>query len=236
MTTVAYGETLIAPSVAPTIVQGSATGNLTGSYQYEVTFTDTYGESLPSSASSPVTITGQASVSAIPLGPPYCSSRKLYRTVASGTVYKLLTTIADNLTTTYTDNTADGSLGTANPPTIPEGESIQKVIGYNILAQPMIASISASVVAVTSGTQPVINTQETIIATSPSGGQVTLMPLFSASLVGTVLRLRNNGANPCLLNPSSGQTINGGASLALANGAYVVLFASSATNWQQISP
>lgn len=47
---------------------------------------------------------------------PYCTARRLYRTSAGAdpTVignYKLLATIADNTTTTYADNIADGSLG-----------------------------------------------------------------------------------------------------------------------------
>ena len=38
------------------------------------------------------------------------TSRKIYRTKAGGATYYLLTTIADNSTTIYTDNTADVSL------------------------------------------------------------------------------------------------------------------------------
>jgi hypothetical protein len=43
------------------------------------------------------------------------TSRKLYRTVNGGTQHKLVTTIADNTTTSYTDNIADGSLGVDIP-------------------------------------------------------------------------------------------------------------------------
>ncbi len=52
----------------------------------------------------------------IPLGPAAVTSRKVYRTAAAAAQLKLLTTIADNTTTIYTDSTADGSLG-ANVPT-----------------------------------------------------------------------------------------------------------------------
>lgn len=55
--------------------------------------------------------TGRMSVSSIAIGPTGTTSRKVYRTVANGTVFKLLTTIANNTGTTYADNTADGSLG-----------------------------------------------------------------------------------------------------------------------------
>ena len=43
------------------------------------------------------------------------STRKLYRTAADGSEYKLVGTISDNTTTTYADNIADGSLGATAP-------------------------------------------------------------------------------------------------------------------------
>lgn len=70
-------------------------------------------------ATLPVTNTAvykQASLANIPLGPTGTSGRKLYRTAAGGSQLKLLATIADNTTATYTDSTADASLG-ANVPT-----------------------------------------------------------------------------------------------------------------------
>lgn len=51
----------------------------------------------------------------IPIGPAATTSRKVYRRDTGATNFKLLTTIADNTTTTYTDSTADGALG-ANAP------------------------------------------------------------------------------------------------------------------------
>jgi hypothetical protein len=56
------------------------------------------------------------SLGSISPGPSPTTSRTLYRTVANGPQLKLLTTLADNTTTTYTDTTGDGSLG-ANAPT-----------------------------------------------------------------------------------------------------------------------
>jgi hypothetical protein len=44
------------------------------------------------------------------------SARRIYRTAAGGTTFKLVTTVNDNSTTTYEDNAADASLG-ANAPT-----------------------------------------------------------------------------------------------------------------------
>lgn len=56
-----------------------------------------------------------ADLSSIPVGPSGTTSRKVYRTVANGSTYKLLTTIANNTTTTFTDTTADASLGATAP-------------------------------------------------------------------------------------------------------------------------
>jgi hypothetical protein len=44
-------------------------------------------------------------------------SRKIYRTVAGGSTFKLVTTIANNTATTHTDSAADGSLGADAPST-----------------------------------------------------------------------------------------------------------------------
>jgi hypothetical protein len=79
--------------------------------------TTTYKDTLADSGlgAEPPTVagthTGRVQVSSISVGPSGTTSRKLYRTVAGGSVYKLLATISDNSTTTYADNTADGSLG-----------------------------------------------------------------------------------------------------------------------------
>lgn len=57
----------------------------------------------------------QVQVTGIASGPSPTSSRKLYRTVVGGSQGKLLTTFADNTTSSYLDSTADASLG-ANAP------------------------------------------------------------------------------------------------------------------------
>lgn len=54
-------------------------------------------------------------LTSIPVGPSGTTGRKVYRTAVGGSTYKLLTTIANNTTTTFTDTTADGSLGADAP-------------------------------------------------------------------------------------------------------------------------
>lgn len=109
------------PTVA--LVSPAAAGNVdNGAHRYRVTFVTADGETEGGTVSAIVTVAdkavnGKVAVSAIPLGGSAVTSRKLYRTIAAGATYLLLATIADNTTTTYTDNIADGSLGAGAPTT-----------------------------------------------------------------------------------------------------------------------
>ena len=81
-----------------------------------------HGETEAGEASAAVTVVnkttnGQVSITGIPTGGSNVTARKIYRTAAAGATYLLLATLADNTTTTYTDNTADASLGSAAPST-----------------------------------------------------------------------------------------------------------------------
>lgn len=110
---------------APTVALASpaVAGNVTaGSHRYRVTFVTADGETEGGVVSSAVTVAdagvnGKVELTAIPLGGSLVTSRKIYRTAAGGSTYLLLATIADNTTTTYTDNIADGSLGAGAPTT-----------------------------------------------------------------------------------------------------------------------
>jgi hypothetical protein len=115
---IGYGHlrfTQLTAPTAPSVAVG-ASGNPNGTYTYAVTFVTAQGETSLGTVSSSVSpVSQQVSLTAIPtdaLG--YATSRKIYRTLAGGSKYYLLTTLADNVTTTYTDNTADGSLGTVD--------------------------------------------------------------------------------------------------------------------------
>jgi hypothetical protein len=97
-------------------------GNLDNAalYSYKVTFTNAAGETDGSPATWDVKISGSAvdgqiRLTSIPIGPEEVTSRKIYRTEGGGSIYKLLTTLSDNTTTTYIDNIADGSLGATIP-------------------------------------------------------------------------------------------------------------------------
>ncbi|MCR4286880.1 MAG: hypothetical protein NUW09_02575 [Deltaproteobacteria bacterium] len=104
---------IVAPTAAPVTVLGAA-GNLTGAYQYCVTFVSAKGAEINASPSSTILSPSlqQVNVSNIPTGGTDVSQRKLYRSLAGGSLFYLLATIADNTTTTYTDDTEDVNLGT----------------------------------------------------------------------------------------------------------------------------
>lgn len=139
---VTYSATM-APGAAPVVVAGAA-GLPNGTYPCQVTFVVAGGGETAGSAVAVVTVANQQIAwSAIPLGPAGTTARKLYRNLLSATdaavvtesaqinagvavsvppaiiapvgTLKLVTTIADNTTTTFTDNVADGALGAVIP-------------------------------------------------------------------------------------------------------------------------
>jgi hypothetical protein len=97
---------------------GSGAGNLDASadYYYAVTFDN---DAVVNGAVSNTVATDGSNqkieLTNIPLGPTGTTNRKIYRVEGDGSALKLLATIADNTTTTYSDNTADGGLGAAYP-------------------------------------------------------------------------------------------------------------------------
>jgi hypothetical protein len=89
-----------------------------GTYSYKTTFVTASGESEGGDVSTNVVTGGLFQISVAQIRTWWgrtVTSRKLYRTVASGTQHKLVATISDNTTTTYIDNTQDASLGVDIP-------------------------------------------------------------------------------------------------------------------------
>jgi hypothetical protein len=107
-----------APNSAPTIAC-NATGGLTGSYSYKVTYVNSalVEGDIGTVSNTFTAAAGQIGLTGIPVAPTSfgVNSRKLYRTEAGGSSYKLVTTISDNTTTTYSDNKADLALGAVAP-------------------------------------------------------------------------------------------------------------------------
>jgi len=114
------GET--PPGACTGALAGAGAGNVDdGTHSYKITFVDADGETEGGTTSNIVTVAdkstdGQISLTSIPTGSGSVTSRKIYRTIAGDTGnYKLVATLGDNVTTIYTDNTADAGLGTDIP-------------------------------------------------------------------------------------------------------------------------
>ncbi|MBI3909681.1 MAG: hypothetical protein HY320_01950 [Armatimonadetes bacterium] len=115
-------EFVSTPGACTAALAGAGAGNLSaGAYTYKVTYVTAAGETTGGTTSNSVTVVdpgtnGQISLTGIPTSTiADVTARKLYRTTAGGSTYKLLATLNDNTTTTYTDNIADGSLGATVP-------------------------------------------------------------------------------------------------------------------------
>jgi hypothetical protein len=133
-----HGTGVVTPPGAVTAAAGAA-GDLTGDYLYKATFVYADGgeSALGTAMGAAVTLAAQkGALSAIPTGTGTTVARRLYRTVASGSVYKYLTTITDNTTTVYTDDAADSSLGVTGPATASEyiGPLVQKMLQVDLCA------------------------------------------------------------------------------------------------------
>ena len=110
---------IAAPGTNPSAANGAA-GVLTGTYKYKVTFynSNTIHESNANPGIVQVTAGGnKVDLSSIPTSSDtQVTRRRIYRTTSGGGIYFFLTEIADNTTTTYTDNAADSTLGTTEVP------------------------------------------------------------------------------------------------------------------------
>lgn len=92
---------------------------------------------------------GGAVTVTVPVGASGTVARKLYRTVASGSVYKYLGSIRDNVTTTYSDTKADDTLGEDAP----TSSTVHTDAGSTTLRVADISLFSASGGWVTAGSQ-----------------------------------------------------------------------------------
>jgi hypothetical protein len=121
---------VLSPSSAPTVAVNATAGNLNGTYYYTTTFVTASGETDYGTVSASVSpVNQEVNLTNIPTGPAgLVVARKIYRTTGSGSVwgpFYYVTTINDNSTTSYTDDTGDGSLGSSVAPVDNNTASIQ---------------------------------------------------------------------------------------------------------------
>lgn len=104
----------------PTVAVNAVAGNLNGTYEYVVTFVNASGETLPSAPSASVNpVSQKVDVTAIPVGGAGTTQRKIYRDKNGAGTYRLVATINDNTTLTYTDNITDATVaGGSLAPTV----------------------------------------------------------------------------------------------------------------------
>ena len=179
------------------ITNTSQAGNIeNGTHSYKVVFVSPTGDTLPSAKSNVVTVVdktlqGQVALTAIPVGPTGTVSRKVYRTVATDVApWKLLATIANNVDTTYTDNTADGGLG-ANAPVADAGKV--KVSVGNIPVGPVGTTARKLYRTLTGATQLKLlttlsnNTTTVYVDNTADGALGANAPTSEGSVVGSTL-------------------------------------------------
>lgn len=101
-----------------TATASSNAGNLNGGYYYVVTFITSNGETEAGENSLQVDPVNQkVDLTNIPIGSRRVLARKIYRSYTGGYDPRLVVTISDNTTTSYSDNATYESLG-VNPPQI----------------------------------------------------------------------------------------------------------------------
>lgn len=207
---IAYDDQKTTPPIAPTVAINAAAGNLNGAYKYRITFVKS-GETLGGIVSSTVSpVSQQVDLTAIPLGLSGTTARKIYRTAAGGAdgSQKLVATLSDNTTTTYTDNVADGGLGVAIP-TVSTSLATTQTYGANFRNQLEENSLSTSMVVELANNY----LQGGIKFFYSSGVQTTPSSTMSISANGN-----NVGVNPNVIYPLG--NITGTATIDRTNGDY----------------
>lgn len=172
--TISMPSVLSAPT-APTAGTPTAGGSVTaGTHSYKVTFVTAVGETTPSVKSSVITAVSTSGqtvpLTDIPVGPVGTVSRKIYRTATGDTGdWKLLATIADNTTTTYSDTTADASLGVSAPTANTTTGLIE--LGENVKGQIKLSESDPSITKIRTEQG---NTPRRIVAAEPGEVDITL--------------------------------------------------------------
>jgi hypothetical protein len=120
------------------------------------------------------TVAAQVALSAISIGGAAVTARKVYRTAANGAQLQLLTTLADNVTTTFLDTAPDASLG-ANVPTS-DTSGLAQPPGQVLAGAPSLIVASSAAFAPAGGWAVIGNGQLVIRYTSVIGNALIGIP------------------------------------------------------------
>jgi hypothetical protein len=207
------------------VAQGLATDADTAQLKLLTTISDnvttTYDDSVSDASlgvNVPTTntaIANQVALTSIAAGPSGTTSRKVYRTTAGGSQLKLLTTLADNTTTTFTDATADASLG-ANAPTS-DASGLSQPGGQVNAGSTVIPTASAAPFSTTGGWVTLPGSQ-TVRYTGISGNSLTGIPASGPGSIATTIL---NGSQILPAPALVGINRWNGLSLAMAKGSSV---------------
>lgn len=144
-----HGFDIEGPVSAPVVSADIAPGMMVpGQYQYKVSYVNHYGETLAGPASTSAQSNGSMLLKQIPiLFGGNVTGRKIYRTaVGNALPFRLIASIGDNITTTFTDIESDTSLGAVEPEHN-FASSIEMEKGWTSLSRPMLHSIDTTLVA-----------------------------------------------------------------------------------------
>jgi len=150
------------------------------------------------------TAQGQIAVSAIPTGSATVTGRKLYRTAANQAQLQLLTTIANNTATTYTDMTADASLG-ANAPA-GDTSGLQQPAGQVPAGSTSLPVAGTSPFSPTGGVAVIGNGEQAIRYTGVGTGTLTGIPASGLGAMTATVAYNSTVTAAALLTgiPASG--------------------------------
>lgn len=192
----------VAIPAALTAAVGAA-GVLTGAYLYRVTYVTALGETSAGTVSAVVNPSSQQiNLTNIPISTDSSvTSRNIYRTTANGssTIMKLVTTIADNTTTTFSDNVVDGSLG-VNPP-------LRNTTGGDIYigtARVFSEDSSSGLVAIGSGAGGTLGATSSV-AIGVNALTSTTTGIQSTAVGNSALAFQTTGGNNTAVGVSAGR-------------------------------
>ncbi len=153
---------------APTAVSGAAGNVDIGAHKWLITYViGTETNAGVSSSTLTLSAASHVQLSNIPLGPTGTTARKIYRTQANQDgPFKLLTTLSDNTTTSFDDNTADSGLG-ADAPATGAVDSGSHEWAYSFITSGVESALSdGSVILTTAAASTILVYQ---ILTGPAG-------------------------------------------------------------------
>ena len=226
------GLDIFPPGSAPIATAGDAIGGVIGDYVYVYTSVTRYGETTPSAESPVVTAVGSVDLQLDVQSTNNIIARRIYRRQALGSVFGFVATLADNITTEYTDILSDIELGPP-PPTANMASTVTRLEGWNKFTRPVARSFENAVAS--GGTLDTATRLSSEFVFVTGNGGVRLPPINS-SAIGGIVTVTNVSGNPLnIYPPSPTDTINagvGGGYVTLANDFSLVFIANTATNYQ----